>query len=104
MQLTLLLLAAMLFAVGGLCMKSSQGLTHWLPSVGVFACFCTGAAIQTLAMRRSEMGATYVFVLGLEAVAAFALGSVFLHERVTWSKSAALVLIVAGIVLLERNG
>ena len=104
MQLALLLSAALLFAIGGLFMKASHGLTLLFPSFGIFGCFCAGAACQAVAMRRSEMGSTYVFVLGLEAVAAFGLGALLLDERITWSKGAALVLIVAGIALLERNG
>ncbi len=102
MYLSLSLAAALLFALGGLCMKYSVGLTRALPSAGIFICFCSGAIFQTLAMRRTEMGSTYVFVLGLEAMAAFALGALFLGERMTLAKLGALVLVVAGIALLER--
>jgi quaternary ammonium compound-resistance protein SugE len=104
MQLTLLLIAALLFAIGGLCMKFSDGLTSLWPSLGIFSCFCVGAASQAVAMRQAEMGSTYVFVLGVEAIAAFGLGAGFLGERINWSKGVALVLIVSGIALLDRNG
>ncbi len=72
----LLIAASVLFACGGLCMK--------------------------FAMKRAEMGVIYLFVLGLEALAAFALSIVVAGERVTISKIAALVLIVSGIALLDR--
>ena len=100
----LLFCAALLFSLGGLFMKLSVGLTRLVPSLGIFVCFACGAALQALAMRRAEMGSTYVLVLGLEAVVAFTLGSLFLHERITAEKVAALILIVMGIVLLERPG
>ena len=45
---------------------------------------------------------TDVAVLGLEAVAAFALGITVLNENTSWTKLCALVLIVSGIALLER--
>lgn len=83
-------------------MKYSAGLAKLWASLGVFACFCLGAACQAIAMRRAEMSVVYVFVLGLEAVAAFLLGVWILNERVTLAKVLALVLIVGGIVLLER--
>ena len=83
-------------------MKYSAGLTRLWASLGVFACFSLGAACQAIAMRRAEMSVVYVFVLGLEAVAAFALSVWILDERVTVPKVLALLLIVGGIVLLER--
>jgi len=94
--------AAVLFACGGLCMKYSQGLTKLNSSIGVFVFFCTGAALQAIAMRRAEMGVIYLFVLGLEAVAAFGLSVIVVGERLTAGKIAALLLIVLGIALLDR--
>ncbi len=102
MQLLLMILAALLFAVGGLFMKASAGLTRLAPSAAVFLLFCAGAACQSVAMKRREMSSLYVAVLGLEAVAAFALGITVLNEKTSWTKLCALVLIVSGIALLER--
>lgn len=102
MFLILLFAASILFSVGGIFMKYSAGLTNPLPSLGVFACFCLGAACQTLAMRRAEMSVVYIFVLGLEAITAFALSVGVLNERVTPAKVIALLLIVSGIALLNR--
>lgn len=84
-------------------MKASAGLTRMAPSAAVFILFCAGAACQALGMRRMEMGIAYILVLGLEAVAAFALSFLVLGERVTISKVGALLLIVGGIALLERH-
>lgn len=102
MQLLLMILAALLFAGGGLFMKASEGLTKLAPSAVVFVLFCAGAACQSVAMKRGEMSAIYVAVLGLEAIAAFSLGIAVLNEKVSWTKLCALGLIVGGIALLER--
>lgn len=102
MQIFLLTAAAVIFSLGGLCMKWSEGLTRLWPSIGVLATFSVGAACQALAMRHASMASTYVFVLGLEAVTAFLLGSLFLGERITAAKFAALVLIIGGLALLRR--
>jgi quaternary ammonium compound-resistance protein SugE len=103
MPFFLMIVAALLFAVGGLFMKASDGLTKFAPSAAVFFFFCVGAACQTVAMKRGEMSITYVVVLGLEALAAFSLGAVILGERASFIKLCALVLIVGGIALLERS-
>lgn len=103
MDFILLLAASVLFAIGGLFMKYSQGLTRPGPSVAVFALFCAGAACQAVAMRRAEMGVAYIFVLGLEAILAFLLSVFLLSERVSVSRVCAVALIVAGIALLERS-
>jgi len=102
MQLLLMIIAALLFAAGGLFMKASHGLTVLAPSVAVFLFFCSGAACQAIAMKRGEMSAIYVAILGLEAIAAFFLGIVILGEKISLTKMCALLLVVGGIALLER--
>lgn len=102
MYFLLLLAASLLFAVGGVFMKYSAGLTSLGATIGVFTCFCLGAACQAIAMRRAEMSVVYLFVLGLEAVSAFLLSIWILDERISLLKVLALALIVSGIVLLER--
>jgi small multidrug resistance pump/quaternary ammonium compound-resistance protein SugE len=96
--------AALLYSVGGCFMKLSRGLIEVVPTALVFVCFVVGAALQTLSMKNEAMTVTYVIVLGLEAVTAYLLGTLVLHEPTTLSKLAGIVLIVAGIALLKSNG
>jgi multidrug transporter EmrE-like cation transporter len=103
MYLLLLVAASLLFAFGGLFMKLSFGLTRLGPSALVFAFFCAGAACQAIAMRRADMGVAYVSVLGLEAVAAFAISVFALHESAAPLRIVAVLLIVSGMLLLERT-
>ena len=103
MPFLLFAVAAVLFSFGGLAMKASAGLTRTGPTVVVFVLFCAGAACQALGMRRTEMGVAYIFVLGLEALTAFALSSLVLGERVTIAKIGALLLIVGGIAIIQRQ-
>ena len=49
------------------------------------------------------MTTTYVIVLGLEAVAAFLLGVVFLNEGTSLAKLGGIGLIVGGIFLLKGH-
>ncbi|HZS55667.1 MAG TPA: SMR family transporter [Bryobacteraceae bacterium] len=103
MYLVLLIAASVLFASGGLFMKLSLGLTKLTPSVLVFVFFCAGAACQTVAMKRADMGVAYVFVLGLEAVVAFLISVFALKESASAARLLAVCLIVSGIFILERS-
>ena len=101
MFLALVVSAALLYSVGGYFMKLSRGLTEGAPTVMVFFCFCLGAALQTVAMRDEPMTITYAIVLGLEAIAAYLLGTVLLQEAGSVAKAGGIALIVAGIALLK---
>jgi multidrug transporter EmrE-like cation transporter len=97
------LLSALFFTVGGVLMKSSEGLTRLWPSVFFLSCFMIGALVQALAMRGNAMGTTYVFVLGLEAVLGLGCGAVIFHEPLTVTKLTATALIVTGVFLLRQG-
>jgi multidrug transporter EmrE-like cation transporter len=101
-NLLLSVAAAVAFALGGVCMKYSEGLTRPVPTALLFILFCAGAAAQTLAMRQSEMGSTYILVLGLESILAFVLGVLIFSESAAPIRILAVLLVTAGIVLLRR--
>ena len=61
-------------------MKLSDGLTKFWPTMIVFALFVTGAALQTLAMKREDLAVTYLVVVGLEAMLAFLFGVLVFSE------------------------
>jgi multidrug transporter EmrE-like cation transporter len=95
--------AAFAFTLGGVCMKSSAGMTRPVPTVLLYLLFAAGATFQALALRRADLGAAYLFVLGLEAVLAFALGALFFAEAVSPWKLLGVAAIVAGVVLLHAG-
>ena len=94
--------AAISFAVGGLFMKYSDGLTRARSTALMFLLFCIGAALQALAMKRIGMGVIYILVLGIEALVALLLSTFILGESTTTPKILAVVLIVSGMALLQR--
>lgn len=97
----LVLGAALLFTVGGIFMKLSDGATRPVPSLIMAGCFVAGAVLQALAMRGGELGIVYVIVLGVEAVLAMAFGWVFFAETMSLWKIAGAMLIVLGIATLR---
>jgi len=103
MFITMTFLAAVLFTSGGALMKSSDGLTRLWPSLACLACFVGGAALQAVAMRGNQMGVTHIFVLGLEAVLALALGALLFQESLSPAKVGGTVLIVVGMLVLRQS-
>jgi multidrug transporter EmrE-like cation transporter len=97
----MIILAALLFTVGGVFMKLSEGLTRFWPTVLVFTLFVSGAALQTLAMKREDLAVTYILVVGLEAILAFLFGVLLFSESCTPWRIAGVVLIAGGIISLR---
>lgn len=103
MALTQLILASVVYAVGGLYMKLSHGLSRPWPTVAFSVLFLTGAMLQALGMRGTDMGVSYVFVLGVEALVATGLSAAYLHEGFPPARIAAVLLVVAGVAWLRRT-
>lgn len=101
MLAALVILAALSFSVGGYFMKLSSGLTVAGPTALVFTLFALGAGLQTLAMRGEQMSVIYIVVLGLEAVTAYLLGTMFLQEGNSLFKGVGVGLVLVGVVFLR---
>lgn len=101
MNTFLLIAAAVSYSVGGYYMKLSEGLTRGVPTCLVLLLFCTGALLQTVAMRSTQMTITYTVVLGIEAITALLLGLLLLGEGVTLVKLLGIGLVCLGIVALR---
>ena len=102
MTLFMLIAASIAYAVGGLFMKQSDGVTRLMPTIGFLVLFGCGAAMQAIGMKQADMGMSYVFVLGVEAIAAVLLSAVFLGESYSVSRLGAIALVLIGIVWLRR--
>lgn len=96
--------AAILFAIGGVFMSRSQGLSQMMPSLAMYGLFLGGASLQTLAINRADgMALTYVLILGLEAILVMLFGTLILKEGYSVLKLVGIFLITIGVVLL-RSG
>jgi len=103
MALLMLMLASVAYAVGGLFMKQSDGVSRLLPSLAFVALFAAGATLQAIGMKQADMGVSYMFVLGVEAIAAVLLSTLVLHESYPPSRLAAVALVVIGIAWLRQS-
>lgn len=101
MYLTMIFVSAFAYTLGGMYMKLSKGLSKLGSSLLAYLCFIAGASLEALAMHHSTLGVTYLFVLGLEFVLAFLLGSIFFRENYSYGNLFGVSLIIAGIILLN---
>ncbi|WP_233262218.1 multidrug efflux SMR transporter [Vitiosangium sp. GDMCC 1.1324] len=100
-EMVLMFLAAACFAVGGIFMKLSAGVSRPLPILAFLALFLVGALLQAFAMRRADLGVVYIAVLGLEAALALVFSIVLFHEGLSPARVLAVVLILVGVALLR---
>ena len=101
MSLLWLASASIAYAVGGLFMKASNGVVHGRATATFILLFLLGALAQARGMRDTDLSTSYILVLGIEALAAVALGVLVLDEAFGPSRLAAVSLIVAGIAWLR---
>lgn len=99
---TLMIAAAFAYTCGGVCMKYSVGLTRPVPTLLLFPLFLLGAGLQALAMRSTDMGVAYIFVLGLESLLAFVFSIFLFNEVASLTRVLAVFLITMGIILLHE--
>jgi multidrug transporter EmrE-like cation transporter len=103
-SLLMSLAAALLFAIAGLFMVQSQGLSQLMPSLIVYGLFVGGASFQMLATdRANDMALTYVLVLGLEVILVTLFGIFVLKEGYSIAKLVGIFLVAIGVALL-RSG
>ncbi len=104
-NLLMSLAAATLFAIAGLFMVQSRGLSRLIPTLMVYGLFIGGASFQILATDRAKgmMALTYVLVLGLEVILVTLFGIVILKEAYSLRKLVGIGLVTIGIALL-RSG
>jgi multidrug transporter EmrE-like cation transporter len=100
-SLVMAIVAALCFTTGGVAMKQADGIANLPATASFILLFAVGAVLQSLLMRGSELGATYILILGIEAALAFGFGIWLYDESIAVVKTAGLGLIVAGIALLR---
>jgi multidrug transporter EmrE-like cation transporter len=97
--------AAMLYAIGGLFMAQSQGLSRLAPTLVVYGLFLGGASLQTIAISRgNSMALAYMLILGIEAVVVMFIGVLVLKESYTPLKLFGVLLVAIGVGLLRSEG
>jgi small multidrug resistance pump len=104
MTLMMAMAAAIAYTIGGIFMKLSSGLSVFTPSFLVYLCFGIGASLQTLLTAQSQLGVSYILVLGLESVLAALFGAIFFKEVYSVPAMVGIGFVVAGVTILRTVG
>jgi small multidrug resistance pump len=99
-----LLIAILTEVVGTTLMKVSQGLTRLVPSVLMFVLYGISFVFMALALKKIEVSTAYAIWSGLGTALIAAIGIVWFAESVSLPKIAGMVLVIAGVVLLNLKG
>jgi len=99
-----LLIAILTEVVGTTMMKVSQGLTRLVPSVLMFVLYGISFVFMALALKKIEVSTAYAIWSGLGTAMIAAIGIVWFSESVSLPKIAGMVLVIAGVVLLNLKG
>ena len=99
-----LLIAILTEVVGTTLMKVSQGLTRLVPSVLMFVLYGISFVFMALALKKIEVSTAYAIWSGLGTAMIAAIGIVWFSESVSLPKIAGMVLVIAGVVLINLKG
>ncbi|MER7760895.1 multidrug efflux SMR transporter [Streptomyces sp. NPDC097619] len=101
----LLLAAAIVAEVAGTtAMKFSEGFTRLWPSLGVVLGYLVAFTLLAQTLKSMEVGTAYAIWAGVGTAAIAAIGMLFLGETASAAKLAGIVLVIAGVVLLNLGG
>ncbi len=100
-----LLIAILTEVVGTSLMKASQGLTRVVPTVFMFVLYAVSFVFMALALKKIEVGVAYAIWSGLGTAMIALIGIAWFRESFNVPKLVGIILIIAGVVLLNlRSG
>ncbi|MET7932345.1 multidrug efflux SMR transporter [Streptomyces sp. NPDC005322] len=85
-------------------MKYSDGFTRLWPSVGTTVGYLIAFMLLALTLKTVSMGTAYAIWAGAGTAVIAAIGMVFLGEAVTAAKVIGVLLVIAGVVVLNLGG
>ncbi|GAA3490154.1 MULTISPECIES: DMT family transporter [Streptomyces] len=100
------LLAAAIAAevAGTTAMKFSDGFTRLWPSLLTVVGYVVAFGLLSVTLKSLEVGTAYAIWAGVGTAAVAAIGMLFLGEPATAVKLLGIVLVIAGVVLLNLGG
>lgn len=101
MHYVLLALAICFEVAATTSLKLSEGFTRLIPSVVMVVCYVASFGALAFALKRLEVSVAYAVWSGAGTAAIAVIGALFLQESMTLSKAVAILLIIAGVVILE---
>ncbi|MFB9994803.1 DMT family transporter [Deinococcus oregonensis] len=101
---TFLLLAILFEVIGSVGLKASKGFTVLGPSFFVVVGYAAAFFLLSLALRTLPLSAAYAVWAGLGTVLVAIVGLLLFKDPLTWVGVFGIVLIIAGVLLLNLFG
>lgn len=86
------------------CLKLSDGFTRLWPSIGVVAGYLAAFGLLSLTLKTMQVGTAYAVWAGVGTALVAIVGVLVFAEPMGWLKALGLLLIVAGVVVLNVAG
>lgn len=103
MAWVILLAAGLLEVVWAFSMKVSLGFTRVGPTLVTLVTMLASVGLLSVAMRTLPLGTAYPVWTGIGALGAFIVGVVVLGEPLTTFRVVAVVLILAGLIMMKLS-
>jgi small multidrug resistance pump len=98
----ILLIAAICMEVcGTTCLKLSEGLSKWLPSVLIFVFYGLSFTMMAFAVKKLDLSLTYAIWSGVGTFLIALIGFFWFKEQFTLLKAFSMVLVIVGVIGLN---
>jgi small multidrug resistance pump len=98
----ILLIAAICMEVcGTTCLKLSEGLTKWLPSVLIFVFYGLSFTMMAFAVKKLDLSLTYAIWSGVGTFLIALIGFFWFKEQFTLLKAFSMALVIVGVIGLN---
>lgn len=87
--------------VGTSLLKGSAGFTKWLPSLGTLVFFGVAFYLLSLSLQTVPLGVAYAIWSGVGTAVTAVIGIVIWKETANWHTVAGILLIIAGVIVLN---
>lgn len=88
---------------GNILLKTSQGLSKFMPTVGMALCYIAAIWLMGIVTKQLEIGITYAIWAGAGTALTAVLGILFFSENVSPIKILGVGCIVVGVGLLNLS-
>ena len=98
----ILLIAAICMEVcGTTCLKLSEGLSKWLPSMLIFVFYGLSFTMMAFAVKKLDLSLTYAIWSGVGTFLIALIGFFWFKEQFTLLKAFSMALVIAGVIGLN---
>ena len=99
------LVAAIFFEVAGTTfLKLSNGFSRLVPVIFMFVFYITSLSLLSLVLKKIEVGIAYAIWSGVGTATITLIGIVFFSESINILKIGGIILVIAGVTILNLAG